>query len=232
MSLFDSARPITRRRLLTGALAATGAAAVHTLAVSRPAAAQPADRPNEWTERVSANGWPVVTKGLETVRVEGSDIALDLLPGAVTTVLAYVTRRFHYEITALAADDVHGYTTRRAVAAPYESNYLSGTAIALHPGMYPAGVRDGLFPNQLIVIRDILAQCDGVVRWGGDEKVAKESHFQIDTAPNDDRLKRLAAKLGKLAALPGQGAGSGEELAFTSPRLGIARSLWQQQQSR
>lgn len=59
----------------------------------------------------------------------------------------------------------------------------SGTAIAIHPVLYPDGSKDGFFPHETVVVQDILADCEGVVRWGGDEKVSMESHFQVDVPP-------------------------------------------------
>lgn len=79
-------------------------------------------------------------------------------------------------------------STASSAAQPHESNYSSETAIAIRPNTYPLGISGGLFPHELIVIRDILAEYDGVVRWGGDERVPKESHFQVDVPPGDARI--------------------------------------------
>jgi hypothetical protein len=102
--------------------------------VAAPAAAAP--KHPRWLGRTSQNGWPVVdaTK-VATVKVEGSNAGMALLPGDVATVLLHVARRFHYEVDALASGDVHGHTTIRTVAAAYESNYLSGTALAIRPNV-------------------------------------------------------------------------------------------------
>ncbi|MFJ8440060.1 hypothetical protein [Kitasatospora griseola] len=64
-----------------------------------------------------------------------------------------------------------------------ESNQSSGTAVQIRPGSYPSGVRGGFYPLEVLTIRDILADCEGVVRWGGDDRVPDESLFYVDVAP-------------------------------------------------
>ncbi|MFI9721739.1 hypothetical protein ACIHFE_19110 [Streptomyces sp. NPDC052396] len=165
------------------------------------------------------------------MKIEGSNVPVTLRSGDVAAVLLYVARRFHYEIGALEKGGVTGHTTHRKVAAPYESNYLSGTAIAIRPDMYPVAAKGGLFPREEAIIRDILAQCDGVVRWGGDDKkLVKESHFQIDVRPGDPRLHALAAKLTRWSSEPGRGAGSGDD-PFAPRRVAAARALQQRQKA-
>lgn len=80
-----------------------------------------------------------------------------------------------------------------------------------------------------MVVRDILADCEGVVRWGGDEEVPKESHFQIDVGPTDARLKAVAAKVGGWADSPGLGAGTGD--AFDPDRRRATRRSERRQRS-
>jgi hypothetical protein len=191
---------LSRRKVL----ALTGAAAGASLtaaAVGSPALAAPpvldTPRGSHWKGSETQNGWTVVGGAAVTaVIVEGSDARLSLVPGAVTTLLVHVLRRFHYEVETLVAGGVSGHRADRAVAAPLESNYLSGTAFAVRPAAYPAGSTGNFFASQVLVIRDILADCGGVVRWGGDDAVTpKEGHFQIDVPPGDRRLAEAAAQL-------------------------------------
>ncbi|GAA4306366.1 hypothetical protein GCM10023086_24570 [Streptomyces venetus] len=113
----------------------------------------------------------------------------------------------------------------RRISEEYESNHLSGTAIAIRPRSYPVGVKGGgLYPNELVVVRDILAELDGVVRWGGDFTPAKESHFEIGVKPGHPRLKGVARKiLGWEEGPEDQGAGATE--AFDPERRGRARAF-------
>ncbi|GAT69153.1 putative secreted protein [Planomonospora sphaerica] len=226
----DSAYRLSRRRLLTVGAGIVGAAALGRAADPSAAAAVP--EPVDWRHDVTENGWPVVG-AVGVHRVEGSNVSVPVLAGSVAVVLLHVARRFHYEIDALrsdAPDEITGHVTSRAVAQPYESNYLSGTAIAIRPGGYPVGVSGGFFPHETTVIRDILAECDGLVRWGGDDPTPKESHFQIDVRPGDRRLRLLAGRISVWNQTPGEGAGSVDP--FTSERLTAARELAREQRRR
>ncbi|WP_328475763.1 hypothetical protein OHA21_20180 [Actinoplanes sp. NBC_00393] len=180
--------------------------------------------------RVTPNGWPVVEAGaLRAYRIEGSNAQLMLLPGPTAGLLLHVCRRFHYEIDALAAGEAAGHRAPGAVTAGCEVNRFSGTAVALRPGAYPAGVRGGFFPVQLLVVRDILAECEGLVRWGGDEAgIPAEGHFQIDVAPGDPRLGRLADRFGGWRSAPGRGPGAIED-PLRADRRAAARALQRRQ---
>jgi hypothetical protein len=202
-----------RRRFLAGLGIAGGSAAAWSAGLATPAAAAQAGT-TEWTQATSQNGWPVRSghgraNTVTPHRIEGSDASVAVLSGPVAAVLLHVARRFHYEIATLGAGHVHGHTTDRTVTGAYESNHLSGTAIAIRPDLYPAGARGCLFPHEVAVVRDILAECDGVVRWGGDDpKAAKEGHFHIDVKPGDARLAAVARRIDGWAREPGRGAGA------------------------
>jgi hypothetical protein len=142
-------------------------------------------------------------------RVEGFVLAVSLLDGPVHTTLTHCLRRFLYEIdNSVTQTDLVGYRADRAIAAPFESNYLSGTAFTVRPNRYPLDVANGFLGREVLIIRDILADCEGTVRWGGDLDPVKESHFQIDVGPSDARLTAVAAKIDRWRQWPGQGAGA------------------------
>ncbi|MEU6553281.1 hypothetical protein ABZ915_23810 [Streptomyces sp. NPDC046915] len=155
-------------------------------------------------------------------QVEGTNVEVSLAKGDAATVLLHVARRFAYEIDMLRAGDLHGHTTHRAIGASFESNHLSGTAIAIRPLHYPLGADvkyTGMSESERIVVADILADCEGVVAWGGDLKPVKQSHFHIDVKPGDPRLKRLAARIRGWNDTPGEGAGSIDAFAPARRRL-------------
>ncbi|CAM5630015.1 Lipoprotein OS=Streptomyces antimycoticus OX=68175 GN=SSPO_062030 PE=4 SV=1 [Streptomyces antimycoticus] len=80
-------------------------------------------------------------------------------------------RRFHYEIDELRKGEVAGWRSPGTVRKGLPEGILaSGTAVRIRPGHYPPGVKGGFFPQQEVVLRDILAELDGVVRWGGDDR--------------------------------------------------------------
>ncbi|CAB92678.1 hypothetical protein ACN6LC_006682 [Streptomyces violaceoruber] len=170
----------TRRSVLLS-VGAVGAATALGGVLTGPAAA--AD--GTWDSPRSANGWAMDPDAVGSFRVEGSPATVRL-HRAAAPVLLHVARRWHYEVIPLRGSrHVLGHRTDRAVGAAYESNYLSGSAIAL------LGAGDGLWPHQEAVVRDILADCGGVVRWGTDLSPADACHFQIDVGPDAKALRRL-----------------------------------------
>ncbi|MEU5438051.1 hypothetical protein AB0G73_32425 [Streptomyces sp. NPDC020719] len=216
---------LDRRRFLLAGLGVAGGAVLASggMATTAAAATPVAAATSQWRKKNSANGWPVLDHA-PAHRVEGTGgVHFDAADGDVATVLTHVVRRFHYEIDSLGAGEVSGHTTSRTVAAAYESNYLSGTAIAIRPLLYPARAQGGFFPHELVVVRDILADLEGVVKWGGDLTPAKESHFQIDVKPGDAALRRVAAKLRGWELQPGEGAGTIE--ATAPARMKAAKAL-------
>lgn len=151
------------------------------------------------------------TPTLRTYAVQGTDIAVALLPGPAATVLLYAARRFHYEIDALRPGDL--------------VTDASGTVLDIRPGWYPAGARDGFLPYQKIVVHDIVAQCDGLLGWGGDARTPREGRFEIAVAPADHRLRALARRLDTDAAWPSRRVGAGIALPFTADRVRRAQSI-------
>ncbi|MGI5377833.1 hypothetical protein ACQEV2_27020 [Streptomyces sp. CA-251387] len=195
---------LSRRHFIGASAGVVGAL---TLTTAGEAAAAPADG-RTWSTGRSANGWPVL-RTAESFRIEGSDRTVRLAGGDAATVLLHVARRFHYEIDSLRSGDVHGWTDDREVKADYESNHLSGTAIAIRRLDYPVGSKGNLYPNELIVVRDILTELDGIVAWGGDFTTPKESHFEIAVRPGHPRLKGVARKIRRWETGPGdEGAGA------------------------
>jgi hypothetical protein len=50
-------------------------------------------------------------------------------------------------------------------------------------------------------------KCEGVARWGGDDRTPDESLFYIDVAPGDERLSKVVAKIRGWVYTPGKGSG-------------------------
>jgi hypothetical protein len=134
----------------------------------------------------SANGWEVETVvddggAIWTRPVAGSEASVAVRIGAAETVLLHVVRRWNYEVSSLLAGDVVGFRPVGRGRGP-ESDHGSGTAVDILPGSLPAGTRDGLLPAQVAVVRDILEDCEGVVRWG-----ATHAHLIRRTSPSPCR---------------------------------------------
>ncbi len=214
-------RTVGRRTVVAGGVAAATAATV----LGRPgnARADGARPTHPWTRSTSANGWPV-RASFDDMRVEGTDLSIALHSGATAVVLLHVVRRYHYEIDGLRRGDLAGGTTHRRVTTAPQPNFLSGTAVEIRRGSYPLGVGGGLFAEELTVVRDIVAECDGVVQWGGDLSVPMEGYFAIATRPGSAALGRLAARLsGDDAFDSARGAGAID--AFDPVRLAQSRQF-------
>jgi hypothetical protein len=200
---------ITRRRLLSGAIGVTGAAFLNGLGTAGPAHSTPAQGPASGTTgNKSANGWAMSSEAIAAFTVAGTGKSVSL-HSAVAPVLLYVAGRWHYEVLPLTEGTrtVIGHSTGRSPEVDFESNHLSGTAIALHPDAFPLGVGGGLWSRQEVVVRDILADCEGVVRWGGDLDPVKQSHFHIDVPPSSQELVRVTEKFRAWELKPGHGPG-------------------------
>lgn len=228
MPEIEMPRPTRRRVLTVGTAIAAGSAlwapgTATAAPAPAPAAAVGDQRSDTWTARKSANGWPVLDSA-PSHRVEGAGgLSLRLAEGAPATVLLYVLRRYCYEVEMLDQIDVAGYTGDKAVRADLESNQLSGTAFTIKQVHYPlhAPAGNGMSDAQVTVVEDILADCQGVVAWGGEMDPIKQSHFQIDVPPHDSRLKELVAKINGFDNHPGRGAGAID--AFRPDRVSRAR---------
>ncbi|WP_329041424.1 hypothetical protein OHT61_25525 [Streptomyces sp. NBC_00178] len=170
------------------------------------------------TGRPSGNGWEmqkaVDAEGeIVTHSVAGTGLRVSLREGDAATLLLHVVRRFHYEIDALGLPGeptpIQGWVAPgkvRDTARP-RSNQASGTAVVIRPGTYPPGVRGGLTAAQQLVLRDVIADTEGLVRWGGDDRPADEGLFYLAVGPDDTNLPGVAAKLRAWRETPGRGAG-------------------------
>ncbi|MEV4943012.1 hypothetical protein [Streptomyces zaomyceticus] len=220
---------LSRRHALSAVGGLVGAAALGMIGMASASATTPVsvtDRrrtaSTQWRGGRSANGWEILDKA--TLHpIEGSGRSVYLAAGDAATLLLYVARRFHYEIDQLRDGDVLGHTTSRGISAPYESNYLSGTAITIRPHAYPLGVRGGLYPHEQVVVRDILAELDGAVAWGGDLETPKESHFEIAFKPTHPKVKGVVRKIRGWRDTPSRGAGATD--AFAPERLSNAKAF-------
>ncbi|RSM37924.1 M15 family peptidase [Amycolatopsis balhimycina DSM 5908] len=152
------------------------------------------------TGAVSTNGWPIeknadIGGAVWTREIDGTGLSVALSIGEVQTVLGHVVRRYCYEIDVVQPGEVVGHIPVEQLPPSTSDNHASGTAVDIRPGWYPAGTRGNFFPSQLNSVHTILAECHGVVAWGGYRTVADEGHFEIAVPPRDPRLVDLAAEL-------------------------------------
>ncbi|MEV7871022.1 hypothetical protein AB0P17_34105, partial [Streptomyces sp. NPDC088124] len=181
------------------------------------------------TSRPSANGWEMqkaTDDGGDIVArpVPGTGLNVSVRMGDTETVLVHVIRRFHYEVDALGRgaepNPIEGWVAPSAVRDSRlpESNQASGTAVVIRPDFYPPGVRGGFTAGQQLTIRDIVADTEGVVRWGGEDRRAYEGLFYLTVRPGDQRLRRIASKIRAWDETPGTGAGTVPDVTESSRR--------------
>lgn len=215
---------------MTSAAVIGAAAAVGSFV---PGTAAAATRDGARKLPVSANGWTIEKEAnhvstVWTRPVAGTGLEVDVRIGDVEAILLHVTRRFHYEVEQLQRVDLAGWQEAGKLRKGLpESNLASGTAVRIRPG---ASAEGGLFPQQEIVLRDILADCEGVVRWGGDDSEVDESLFYVDAGPDDERVAKLGERFREWDTTPGLGAGSAVDVQSSS-RRGRAERLARVQRS-
>jgi hypothetical protein len=143
----------------------------------------------------SQNGWPVATAGQQdTSTVAGVTFPNGVLRGDVATVLHYVARRFHAEVEPLHAGWCWGWFVKNVAGSTSISNHASGTAIDFNAPAHPLGAAGTFSSTKQAAIHRIIADCDGVVRWGGDYSGRKdEMHFEINKGAA--AVKALATRI-------------------------------------
>ncbi|WP_026248416.1 twin-arginine translocation signal domain-containing protein [Streptomyces sp. LaPpAH-108] len=184
--------------------------------------------PNGWEmELTTDKGGFVWTRPVPGTPVKGVAVRI----GDVETVLVHVIRRFHYEVDELRGGDVVGWRSPSTVRGRLsEANQASGTAVQIRPEHYPSGARGGFFTPQQLVIRDILAELEGVVRWGGDDKTPDESLFYVAVKPGSPLLAKVVAKLRGWEKQPGKGAGAPVDV-LSGKRRDAAKALAREQKT-
>jgi hypothetical protein len=164
-----------------------------------------------------------------TRSVSGTGLEVDIRIGDVEAILLHVVRRYHYEVERLPRVDLAGRQRIDGLKKDEpESNLASGTAVRIRPG---AGASGSLFPLQVLTVRDILADCGGVVRWGGDDDPVDESLFSIDRGPDDASVRELADRLRLAEVTPGEGAGVTVDVLAPSRRDRAKRLVKEQRAS-
>ncbi len=186
---------VSRRTMLRAGGLALGAAAVGAALPTPALAAGTAAPPTSY------NGWPIgyppETIDVHTYPVPGSSATLAVKAGDVKTVLIYFAQRFNVEVERLDPAQTEGYQYRKNVNNPSVwSNHASGTAIDLNYEKHPNGKKGTFSPSQVLALRRLLDDCQGVVYWGGDYRgTVDEMHFEINVGPGDARLSNLAYQI-------------------------------------
>lgn len=163
---------------------------------------------------VSQNGYRANDRSLiASYKVPGGKISMR--KGDVATILVYVAKRFDSEVEPLVWPGNWGYAERKIRGGSSLSNHASGTAIDLNAPRHYLGARGTFTSRQVKVIKSILSDLQGVIRWGGNYSGRKdEMHFEINAGTARVREVAKAIRAGKkpgpsggATASPGGGGG-------------------------
>ena len=149
----------------------------------------------------SQNGWPVIGAYGDSRLKALPHITGDVLAGDVWTVLDWLCRRFDAEVEAITRGDSWGYAPRTIIGSTVTSNHASGTAVDLNASRHPLGKTGTFSTAQVAAIRKIVADSNGVLRWGGDYSGRKdEMHFELQLQSNGNNPAKVAALAARVAA--------------------------------
>jgi hypothetical protein len=121
--------------------------------------------------------------------------------GDVSTVLGYVAAQFHARVEPLRDGWCWGYAYRDISGGSSLSNHSAACAIDINAPSHPMGVRGTFNADQVREIKAIVAECHGVVRWGGTYSRPDEMHFEIVGTPG--QVAYAARQLGSPPASSG-----------------------------
>lgn len=147
----------------------------------------------------SQNGWPASANksviGIDSnFSVAGVKFPGGVKAGDVATVLHYVASQFHERVERLHDGWCWGWAYRSIRGSTRNlSNHAAGCAIDVNAPNHPLGKRGTFDVAQVKAINAIVAECDGVVRWGGTYSRPDEMHFEV--IGNAAAVARVAAKL-------------------------------------
>jgi len=144
----------------------------------------------------SQNGWSVDETGAlqDRALIEGVKFPNGVRAGDVAVIFGYLVRRLHTEVERIIPGACWGWFVKTIESSTSISNHASGTAIDYNATRHPMGVRNTFTSKQQAKIRAILADLDGVVRWGGDYTGRPDDmHFEI--VKGAAAVKALASKL-------------------------------------
>jgi len=128
------------------------------------------------------NGWPASPnrENIVPLTVAGVSFPGGVRGGDVATVLGYVAEQFHRRVEALHAGWCWGYSYRDVRGSTDLSNHSGGYALDFNAPNHPLGKAGTFSAAQVNAIKAIVAETNGVVRWGGSYSGRKdEMHFEI-----------------------------------------------------
>lgn len=153
----------------------------------------------------SQNGYEANDRSLVSSRlIPGTQVRLTVRNGPAGDLLLYAAGRWDKEVEDIdngrGGLDDWGYAERPIRGGTELSNHASGTAIDLNATKHPLGVAAirTFTTDQIKAIRQIMADCDGTLRWGGDYS-GRPDPMHVEVI---DTEKRCAQVLLRVTGLP------------------------------
>lgn len=149
----------------------------------------------------SQNGWPA-SPNLKLRRLTVNGVGFP--PGIrddddVAYILGYFAEQFAARVQPLKSPGCWGFSYRADKNQASDlSNHASGTAIDFNAPQHPNGVATArtFTPKQIAEVHQILAECHGALRWGGDYTHTVDAmHVEVNVSPA--RLKEVVAQMKK-----------------------------------
>lgn len=145
----------------------------------------------------SQNSWAAGDRSvIASYQLPGGKVALRA--GDVSIVLLWCANEWHRRVEPLKWPGIWGYAERNIRGSSSTlSNHASGTAIDLNAPAHPLGVAASktFTAKQIATILEIVAYCEGVVRWGGTYSRPDAMHLEINAGAA--AVKRVADKIRK-----------------------------------
>lgn len=138
----------------------------------------------QWGSSVatSQNGWLVATAAQQDDGLyAGVEFPNGALAGDVAWVFRWLVEQLDYWVEPIVDGSCWGwYVKPVAGQTTGYSNHSSGTAMDYNATKHGLGAEDTFTPAQVSTVHRLLAELDGVVRWGGDYSGRKDPmHFEI-----------------------------------------------------
>lgn len=157
---------------------------------------------------VSQNGYTANDRSvIASYSLPGGRVSLRA--GDVSVVLLWVANQFHQRVEPLTWPGNWGYAERLIRGSSTTlSNHASGTALDLNAPRHPLGVRGTFSAGQVREIQQIVAFCEGAIRWGGSYSGrVDEMHFEGNAGAAE--MRRIADKIRGGASSPPISTASG-----------------------